>query len=503
MSASRICVVCMDRSNHLKQRNYSFAKELADAGHSVAVLSIHEQELDKGLHKKWNSYFADQGILWSPLGYRGVAISSLPAGVRSYQLLQWMQEHDSQFDKVYFSLRGGLPYFTLLAKHQGLAFQNTTFEIDADSSTLYSKEIAHEVVDSLDDLAADFLEKESVGLADSIVCKNSAFMSWMECRGWRTSRDHRQMNVQETPFVTVCLTHFNRPHYLAQALDSLRAQDYANFEVVLVDDASTLPEAISYLESLKQEFASKGWQIIRNERNVFPGAARNIAARVARGEYLLFMDDDNYAKPNEISTFVQAAKTSGAPILTCAMDVFCGESAPSSATIPVHRFLPLGAAVELGIHLNLFGDINALIKRDAFQAIGGLTEDKGVGAEDWEFFARSVLKGYRLETIPLALFWYRDTAHSITKTTHMYANRLRAIRPYLNMVPQELQNHLSLAQAQQIKLQALLLENESIKSLFKRAWRIFYRRVHKTILHPKRAAQKMIHLILAKKKRDL
>lgn len=118
-----------------------------------------------------------------------------------------------------------------------------------------------------------------------------------------------------TPLVSVCLSHFNRPSLLAQALDSLRMQDYPNFEVVLVDDGSTDPTAQRYLSSLEAEFADRDWQLLRQE-NRYLGAARNHAARRARGDYLLFMDDDNVAKPHEISTYVRAAQVSGADILT-------------------------------------------------------------------------------------------------------------------------------------------------------------------------------------------
>ena len=126
------------------------------------------------------------------------------------------------------------------------------------------------------------------------------------------------------PLVSVCLATFNRPSLLAQALESLRCQDYPNFEVLLVDDGSDEPDALVFLDQLEPEFKAKGWRIIRQENN-YVGAARNNGARHARGEYLLFMDDDNYAEPHEISTFVKAATYSRADVLTCAIKRFHGK----------------------------------------------------------------------------------------------------------------------------------------------------------------------------------
>jgi len=241
-----------------------------------------------------------------------------------------------------------------------------------------------------------------------------------------------------TPLVSVCLVHFNRPELLMQSLASLHAQDYPNFEVVLVDDGSTKPEALEFLANLEPEFKQRNWQIIRQE-NRYLGAARNAGARHARGEYLVFMDDDNFAKPNELSTFIRAALKTGAEILTCAMDLFTGAEPPSPARKPKVRWIFLGGAAATGAIRNCFGDANCCIRRDTFLKIGGFTEDYGITHEDWEFYARAVLQGCRMETLPEALFWYRVADDSMIRSTPLYANLQRSLRPYLAAVPAQLQ----------------------------------------------------------------
>ena len=42
--------------------------------------------------------------------------------------------------------------------------------------------------------------------------------------------------------------------------------------------------------------------------------------------------------------------------------------------------------------------------------VGGFTEDAGVGHEDWELWARAILKGYTLQVVPEALYWYRTAS---------------------------------------------------------------------------------------------
>lgn len=256
------------------------------------------------------------------------------------------------------------------------------------------------------------------------------------------------------PFVSVCLTHHDRPEYLEFAVESLLDQDYANFEVILIDDGSTSESARAALDRWETVFPSRGWMIVRQE-NRYLGAARNAAARRARGEYLLFMDDDNVAKPWEISTFVRVAERTSADIVTCLIDMFPGEGRPTPGSLENCRWLIAGLASNLGIVKNCFGDANALIRRASFEALGGFSEDFGVTHEDWELFARASLKGMRLELVPDALFWYRYNESSMIRTTPRLPNFARSLRPFLEHCPVELHEFLRFAQGQALHVQDL------------------------------------------------
>jgi O-antigen biosynthesis protein len=254
----------------------------------------------------------------------------------------------------------------------------------------------------------------------------------------RGTRRHRR-----SPLVTIGLTHRNRPALLRQALESIRRLEYPKLEVVLVDDGSDTPDALQMLAGLESEFRKRRWRIIRQPRR-FPAAARNAAARAARGEYLLFMDDDNVAKASEVATLVAAAQSSGADVLTCFLDVFQGSDAPRNERDAVHRWSFVGGSSAVGAFRNGFGDTNCLVKRKVYLALGGMTEDTNVGAEDWEFFARASLAGYTVEVIPEALVWYRQSPTGVNSTTPPAANHLRALRPYRRVLRDELSHALQI-----------------------------------------------------------
>jgi glycosyltransferase involved in cell wall biosynthesis/GT2 family glycosyltransferase len=273
-------------------------------------------------------------------------------------------------------------------------------------------------------------------------------------RGWiqlherltrRARRTTRHASAwRQPPLVSVCITHRERPGLLAQALDAIRRQTYKRFEVILVDDGSERPETMAALDALEPEFRRRGWRIIR-QANRYPGAARNAGARIARGKYLVFLDDDNCAKPDALATFVRAAEAGGADIVTCFLDVFRGQAVPGRRP-PLHRWSFIGGALGVGLVRNCFGDTSCLIRAEVYRALGGMTEDFGIGCEDWEFFAKATVKGYRISVVPEALVWYRASTTGVQNSTSSHANRLRALRPYMEATPGSLRTALPLCQ---------------------------------------------------------
>lgn len=219
----------------------------------------------------------------------------------------------------------------------------------------------------------------------------------------------------EKPLVSVCITHKNRPQFLKQAISSILAQTYENFELVLIDDGSDDEEARILLSELCTRFRERDWKIFIQKNSEGPGACRNLAAELARGDYLLLMDDDNIAKPEEIATLISVAQKTGADIVTCGFDRFTGKIPDPFSEGTAGRFIGIGDDLNQAVSLNVFGDTNSLYRRQAFLDLGGHSIERGVAYEDYDLFLRAVLKGYRLEACPEALFWYREHEKQYTQ----------------------------------------------------------------------------------------
>ncbi|MGB5085453.1 MAG: glycosyltransferase [Methylocystis silviterrae] len=225
----------------------------------------------------------------------------------------------------------------------------------------------------------------------------------------------------QQPLVSVCMTHYERPELLRIAVDALMAQTYDNIEIIVVDDGSKRPEAHKYLDTLEQQPQRFPIKIVRSA-NRYLGAARNLAVSHAKGEYLLFHDDDNFAEPNEIEVFVAAATRSGFDILTSQYWVFREGAEKLSPMKKKIMYFPIGIGGVFSFFRNRFGDANALFKRSVFEALGGFTELRGVGWEDWELFLRAFLRGAKIGIVPEPLFNYRLSPIGMLATGNVAQN---------------------------------------------------------------------------------
>ena len=100
----------------------------------------------------------------------------------------------------------------------------------------------------------------------------------------------KEGTMDENPLVTIITPTYNRAAFLPQAIDGVLAQTYGNLELIIVDDGSTdnSPEILS-------EYQNKDDRIrVYRQENQGQSIARNKAIREARGEFICFLDSDNY-----------------------------------------------------------------------------------------------------------------------------------------------------------------------------------------------------------------
>lgn len=113
--------------------------------------------------------------------------------------------------------------------------------------------------------------------------------------------------------VTILIPVYNTSKYLRQCLDSITAQTYQNLQVVLVDDGST-DDSLSICE----EYAGKYSYIeVHHQANAGVAAVRNKLLSYIAGDYVLFVDSDDWIEPQTVEYLVAEARYSQVDIVTC------------------------------------------------------------------------------------------------------------------------------------------------------------------------------------------
>lgn len=128
--------------------------------------------------------------------------------------------------------------------------------------------------------------------------------------------------------VSVVIPVYNIEAHLRQCLDSVAAQTLDDIEVLCVDDGST-----DQSPAILAEYAAKDprFRVITQE-NGGPGVARNTGMTQATGEYLIFLDSDDWFEPDFLMTMLTRAETAGADVTVCRareFDTATGQGLPS------------------------------------------------------------------------------------------------------------------------------------------------------------------------------
>jgi glycosyltransferase involved in cell wall biosynthesis len=137
------------------------------------------------------------------------------------------------------------------------------------------------------------------------------------------------VNTAVTPKISVIMLSFNRPQYLPRAFESVFAQTFDDFEIILVDNGSTDGKTSALCKKLTGGRPNVKF-IQRSDSNI--GRGRNSALDAARGDYIVYVDDDDYAFPELLEFLYGLAREYDAGIS------FCGSYKQIEGGLPETQF---------------------------------------------------------------------------------------------------------------------------------------------------------------------
>lgn len=253
-------------------------------------------------------------------------------------------------------------------------------------------------------LAVTGLRRQLAGLQHSLVAGAGA--------GTSVVADSPAWGAQDKRELTVIVPLFNHRDDVLGALDSLERSLHSGWEVVIVDDASTDRGGDAVREWIESHPA-RACRLVAHELNRGLPAARNTGAGHARADRLLMLDSDNEVRPMGISRLMRALDR---------------DPAASFAYGIMERFSadgPSGLVSAFGwdperLRSSNYIDAFSLIRRSAFVAMGGYSEDSRLfGWEDYDLWVRMAEDGRHGAFVPEIVARYQVGHSSMISLTNV------------------------------------------------------------------------------------
>lgn len=199
-----------------------------------------------------------------------------------------------------------------------------------------------------------------------------------------------------TPLVSVVVPIHNGAQWLGQTLNSLFAQTYSHFEVVLVDDAST-----DNLRKVLASFHDARLRVVHLQKNEGVSAARNHGIEMAKGDFVAFCDADDLCQPQRFQRQVEFLEEHQ-DIGLCGSAFSCFDTHDRETVINPASDEEIRKALMQG---NCFGLSTIMVRAGALKATR-FDETLNV-AEDYDLWTRLAASGVHLANLPDSLIRYR------------------------------------------------------------------------------------------------
>lgn len=229
----------------------------------------------------------------------------------------------------------------------------------------------------------------------------------------------------DKPLVSVIVPNFNGGPYIRQALDSIVSQSYKNLEIIVIDDGST-DDSVEVLT----EYAAKTTEMtLVLQQNAGVAVARNKGISVARGDYIAFLDSDDYWHPEKLSLQIDIlGKEQNFGVCFSSYMLWppgTDNNYQNPDVMYSRRSFEPGLAVDKEftgwIYHILLRDVyvwtgTVVIRKEVLNRVGGFNNELKIG-EDHDLWLRIADK-YQMVKLSFPSALYRTRPNSITKTIH-------------------------------------------------------------------------------------
>jgi GT2 family glycosyltransferase len=241
---------------------------------------------------------------------------------------------------------------------------------------------------------------------------------------------------ESCPSVSVIVVNFNGKELLKQCLLTLSKTDYPNYEVVVVDNASTDGSLAEIRESFGSDPRIK---VVENSENVGHAEGCNIGAQITNGRYIVFLDSDTeFTAENWLRELVKLMENDASVGLAQAKLVLAGDENCLDYVCVAVDALGTWAAnygskedkLKENFEILAASAGCCIVRREVFNQVGGFDPDYFIYDDDTDLSLRVRLLGYRILFVPSAVVIHRGgilRGVSGMMLYHSSKNRVRTV----------------------------------------------------------------------------
>jgi glycosyltransferase involved in cell wall biosynthesis len=225
--------------------------------------------------------------------------------------------------------------------------------------------------------------------------------------------------VYLAPLVSVIIPTFNRARLIKRALDSVVAQNFKNYEVIVVDDGST--DNLAFVATYP---GLAHVRLIRHPENRGAAASRNTGITAATGRFVAFLDSDDCWHPDKLSCQVTVLRSAASNVGACLTGYILHKGDRELTICP--QLSPGRFKTEILFGCTISPGTTLLINRSVFDQIG-LFDENLRRLEDWDWLLRFA-EVYDIVFIPKPLATVYVSAweeHSIPDEADLVLQALR------------------------------------------------------------------------------
>lgn len=274
-------------------------------------------------------------------------------------------------------------------------------------------------------------------------------------RKW-IDENHSEVKIKKfkyNPLISIIIPTYNVSNrLLCECLDSVLNQSYTNFEICIADDNSTLQETI---ETLKEYEKNEKIKIIYRKKNGHISEASNSALKMAKGEFIALMDNDDVLDKNALYFMAEALNENK----NIDMIYTDEDKLDFDGKRCFPHFKP-DFSLDTFLSSNYFCHFS-MIRKQIIDNIGGFRSEYN-GAQDYDLFLRVIEKTKNIHHIPKILYHWRMTEGSTSATgnnkNYAYLAGKMALEDYFKRNDIKVDVHL-IGDPQMYKIE-YLLDNE-------------------------------------------